>query len=513
MDFLAHGCDTVHTSDDERVERRSAQCSAELATDMADGPAEQSIASEAWTHLVALDITRAEDARHDPVAARARGDREQTGEIFDSGWPAWLRICAQLTSRIERLSAHSAALELGLCTATEASEVLRTLFLCLEREGIEARAGVGPTRALAHLALLALPLFRDNRRIYAIAPSSASTFLRRFPVCLLARLAHADPRSAIPPNDLQRLARYGIRTLGQVARLDATSLRRQFGGSLGTRLALLAHGADARPLTVTAPPDERPYARRYHPAFAPARVLAELPQLAEWMAEPLRVERRLARQLRLRVRWASGGEHTTRYTLPVPTNQPRIIAQHIAHLLSAWPEFGAEGRSQVSRPGARWGATEEALKTTDETAEGVADRNAVDELRITLSGLLPDTPEQEAWWAAPRQEKSRNAALAACVERLAQRHGRPMLLRASLRADAAIFTEDRFRMAPALAPSSSRDRDRDRGQDLAPAPRHAAQGTRDLAHVQDERDERDGQSARLDSNDSWEDVALRLHWW
>ena len=95
----------------------------------------------AWPHFASLAVVPRDHNRGGPP-------RRAPGE------PGWMAACYRLTTRVERVSARAALLDLGVCTDSEALAVMRGLLRRLAVMGLLARAGVGPSSALAHLAAL-----------------------------------------------------------------------------------------------------------------------------------------------------------------------------------------------------------------------------------------------------------------------------------------------------------------------------------------------------------------------
>ncbi len=107
--------------------------------------------------LAALDAATSPGGEWRPFASLAvvprdhnRGGPPQRAP----GEPGWMAACYRLTTRVERVSARAALLDLGVCTGSEALAVMRSLLRRLAVMGLRARAGVGPSSALAHLAAL-----------------------------------------------------------------------------------------------------------------------------------------------------------------------------------------------------------------------------------------------------------------------------------------------------------------------------------------------------------------------
>lgn len=148
-------------------------------------------------------------------------------------------VAASLASRVERApdgtvfldatgARHLAGTEAGLATA---------LVARAERVGLAARTAVADGMAVACLAA------RHGSGTEVVPPGMALGFLAAFPVSSLD-----------PPPDVQRtLERWGIRRLGELARLPEAEVTTRLGAA-GAALVRLARGEDERPLMPT-PPD------------------------------------------------------------------------------------------------------------------------------------------------------------------------------------------------------------------------------------------------------------------
>jgi len=132
-----------------------------------------------------------------------------------------------------------ALLDLGRRSVSEAQADCEQLMAWLVAQQLTARIGIGSSQTLAQLVALRAA----SGVVCAIDMEQAQPFIRRFPVDALSGLAV----EAITPALVARLHQAGLRTLGQVAQLDArdpAALRRQFGEASGACLALIAQGND-----------------------------------------------------------------------------------------------------------------------------------------------------------------------------------------------------------------------------------------------------------------------------
>ena len=425
-----------------------------------------------------------------------RGWAPEAGEDDE----AWLAACYRVTPRLEHVSATRALLDLGSCTDGEAAAVSALLLRRLtargdERPQVRVRIGIGTNVLCAQLAAIApggsaagnalvtrqregraagepagepapkglrpqSPLSRarsgeiEEPAIRVLATEAAPGVVRALPVQWLPEL---HPAGTVTRETVARLEGYGLRTLGQVARLGEAALRRQFGERVGTALAAIAAGRDPRPLV----PTPRPAALRCRLVVTaaahgapPQRVLAALVPVAERIARQLAADGRQTARLRLALTWQEGGVSAGQVRLRTPTADARQLAQRLSDLCGTLLLAGAES------------ATERAL--------------------VEVGELVPLAPEQAVFW----QTRARRwAALDQVAETLARRFGRPRLARARCAAPHAIFPAERYRLLP-LGTMEGVD---------------SSSPWRQRQHDEADR----GATAAT----PWERVPHRLHWW
>ena len=281
---------------------------------------------------------------------------------------AWLAACYQLTTRVARLSPTSAALDLGVCTEQEALDLARQLADRLRWNEVAVRIGIGPTLPVAQLALLACPA---SQRIALVSSSDLSAFLKPLPIAALCAL---DLPLPITEETVLRLRRAGIRTLGQLARLDELALRRQFG-AVGALLAALARGETPTPFHSTPPEPTLRFRTRFSTALSVEQTLHRLPGLASEIATRLHTLNQTTGALTLTVWWASGGVERIEHTFPEPTQAASVIAQRLTSLLVS-----------LVRP--------QAVRSAPQYSE-------IERLDVRATALAPLRPQQRTLWATP----------------------------------------------------------------------------------------------------------------
>ncbi|MFC1435315.1 hypothetical protein ACEZDB_32215 [Streptacidiphilus sp. N1-3] len=172
----------------------------------------------------------------------------------DARYPQLLEIAATVSARVQALPPDAAVLDLTgairyfAAPPEDVAAMVRMRTAALA--GVTTTAGLGPSRMLAAIAadaaepghLLAVP--DDARAIVR--------FLQPRPVRVLPGIGPATART---------LARYGLETVGDLARAPLPTLQRILGASAGLQAHHRAHAYDPRHVTPTAPP--RTIARTY----------------------------------------------------------------------------------------------------------------------------------------------------------------------------------------------------------------------------------------------------------
>ena len=339
--------------------------------------------------------------------------------LVPDGETAWLAACYQLTPRVARLTATSAALDLGFCTEQEALTLARHLADRLRWNDVPVRIGIGPTPPVAQLALLTCPA---SQRIALVASTAVSAFLKPLPISLLDALVLPI---SVSEETVLRLRCVGVRTLGQLARLDELTMRRQFG-AVGALLAALARGDASSTFHSTPPEPVLRFRTRFSTTLSMDQTLRRLPELASEIATRLCTLNQTMGALTLTVWWAAGGVERIEHTLPEPTHEASVLTQRLASLLLS-----------LARP---------------QSMQSAGQSSDIERLDVRVTRLAPLLPQQRTLWSTPRQLRSeRRRRIAALAETLTQRHHRPLLLAAQPTNKAATFSEDRYRLTPLSA--------------------------------------------------------------
>ncbi len=132
------------------------------------------------------------------------------------------------------------------------------------------------------------------------------------------------------------LARFGLRTFGDVAAIDRATLARIVGQAAATQLSELARGEDRRGVTPHEPAKGMSAEETFDTDVDDPEVLRrELLRLAEKVGRRLRASGVTGRTVTLKVRYASFQTVTRSRTLAVPTDQATELHREATELLDA----------------------------------------------------------------------------------------------------------------------------------------------------------------------------------
>jgi DNA polymerase-4 len=185
--------------------------------------------------------------------------------------------------------------------------------------------GVATNKFLAKLASVAAKPRATPERVLPgagvveVEPGHELEFLHPLPVSRLW---------GVGPVTLERLERLGIRTVGELARLDERTLRHALGASQSAHLAALAWGRDERPVEVSREAKSIGHEETYPGDLVEHEQLErELVRLADAVAGRLRHQRLAARTATLKVRFAGFRTVTRSVTMANPAETaPEIVS-------------------------------------------------------------------------------------------------------------------------------------------------------------------------------------------
>ncbi len=186
--------------------------------------------------------------------------------------------------------------------------------------GLTCSVGIAPNRFLAKAA----SDFRKPDGLTVIAPGEVASFLAALPL---------EKAPGVGPRMRQRLSRFGVRFLGEIARIPEIELAALLGRS-GRRLSELARGIDPTPLTPSSPPrsfgSECTLARDTRDGELLRRLLL---QHAQAVAGDLQAAGFRARTVVLKIRLADFSLKTRRRTWEEPVSGSRELHRRALDLL------------------------------------------------------------------------------------------------------------------------------------------------------------------------------------
>lgn len=196
---------------------------------------------------------------------------------------------------------------------------------------LRCSVGVAPNKFLAKLASVAAKpsaspaRVREGKGVVEVEPGRELEFLHPLPVQALW---------GVGPATLQRLQRFGVHTVADLAELDESTLVSCLGAAHGRHLFQLAWGVDERPVE----PDREMKSVSVEETFAVDRhtheeLLRELVRQADSVAARLRATAGAARTLTLKVRFAGFETITRSVTLAGGVSTARSILSAVEPLL------------------------------------------------------------------------------------------------------------------------------------------------------------------------------------
>lgn len=198
---------------------------------------------------------------------------------------------------------------------------------------LDCSVGIGRSKLIAKLASRAAKprATKDGPQpgagVVAIGAEEELAFLHPRPVSDLW---------GVGPKTAERLSRYGIHTIGELAMLDLAALCRVVGQAAGAQLYALAAGRDERPVVA----DRAVKSIGHEETFATDRYDAavlqrELVRLSDSVGSRLRSAGMVGRTVTLKVRFGDFSTITRSHSLPGPLLSASEIAQVSGSLLRA----------------------------------------------------------------------------------------------------------------------------------------------------------------------------------
>ena len=237
---------------------------------------------------------------------------------------AVMAILQDVTPVVERISIDEAFLDVsGATHLFGPPEVIgrRIRERVREEVGLPISVGAAGTK---HLAKIASQVAKPDGLV-VVPPGTEREFLDPLPVSLVW---------GVGPVTQERLARLGIRRIGDLARTPGDAVAHAVGHAVGHKLLAMAQDADRRRI-VTSHRAGSVSAQSAMPARQPepAQVRAVLAHLADRVARRLRDKGRAGRTVTVRVRFAGMRSVTRSRTLPQPVATTLTLTEVAEHLV------------------------------------------------------------------------------------------------------------------------------------------------------------------------------------
>lgn len=336
-----------------------------------------------------------------PDAVFLRGDHGLYAETSARVMAAFRRV----TPLVEPLSLDEAFLDVTGALALLgspleiAAQLRRTI---LDEEGLACSVGVASTKLVAKLASEAAKprivgrTIEPGPGVRVVADDEVTAFLRPLPI---RALWGVGPRTA------ERLARFGVVVVGDLADLPVELLTSAVGDAHGRHLHEVANGRDPRPVVVDRPTKSISHEETFERDVSDRHELRrELVRMADSVAARLRAAGLRARTVSIKVRYPTFETVTRSVTVERPIDGARSIVDHAVRLLDRVPVDGGVRLLGVG--------------TSSLTTE-VADQLSLDDL--LEAPPTGDAPSSERW-----------AATDAAVDEIRQRFGRASIGPATL---------------------------------------------------------------------------------
>jgi DNA polymerase-4 len=230
---------------------------------------------------------------------------------------AAVRVIGDFTPLVERISIDEAFADVAGCTHLFGPPVDIAKRI---RERVQAELGLAISVGVArtkHLAKIASQVAKPDGLV-VVDPDTELAFLHDLPV---------ERMWGVGPVTQARLAKVGVRTIGQLAGLPGPSLTRLLGPAAGEKLSSLAFNRNPRQIKT----DHRAGSAGAQSALGrrPAKeavIQPTLRYLADRIGARLRAKSRSGRTVTVRVRFADLRSVTRSATLDAPISATSIIA-------------------------------------------------------------------------------------------------------------------------------------------------------------------------------------------
>ncbi|WP_436756934.1 DNA polymerase IV [Streptosporangium sp. V21-05] len=237
-----------------------------------------------------------------------------------------MEIFQTFTPEVEPIASDEAFLDVGGARKRlgPPAAIARMIREQVEREqGITCSVGVANSKFVAKLA----SQHCKPDGLFVVPADRVVDFLHPLPVAALWGVGERTERS---------LARLGIRTVGDLARVPVDTLQRELGQAAGAHLAALAWGRDERPVTPDVPDKSIGAEETFATDIAdPAEIRRELLRLSERVAARLRRSGSVGRTVSVKLRRADFTTLTRSRSLREPTDVAKILYEVSCALYTA----------------------------------------------------------------------------------------------------------------------------------------------------------------------------------
>ncbi len=246
-----------------------------------------------------------------------------------------------VTPEVEPLSLDEAFLDVGgaIRRLGPPAAIARRIRASVSGQyGLTCSVGVASTKFVAKLA----STVSKPDGLLVVPAATVLDFLHPLPV---AALWGVGERTG------EVLARFGLRTVGDIARTPLDTLQRELGTAAGAHLHALAWGRDPRPVQPHVPDKSIGAEETFATDVAdPVVIRRELLRLSERTAQGLRSGGSVARTVVVKLRLANFKTITRSKTLPEPTD----VAQQIYAIACAlYAGSGLDSRARLRLVGVR----------------------------------------------------------------------------------------------------------------------------------------------------------------
>lgn len=288
----------------------------------------------------AMSMAEARRRCPDLVVVRPRHDRYR--EVSRH----LLELLEQVTPLVEPVALDEAYLDVAGALVRGGSAATIAVDLRAEVQaalGLACSVGVGRTKLVAKLASKAAkprpgppgtatppaPAQGPGSGVVVVAPADEVSFLQAHP-------ARALP--GVGPRTADKLCRYGVETVGDLALVDRASLVRLLGRAQGTLVHELAHGHDPRQVE----PGRAAISIGHEETFtvderSPERLASLAREMADAVAGRCRANEVAPRRVTVKVRFADFTTRTRSRTLPAAVTTGLELGKVVVCLLAEVP--------------------------------------------------------------------------------------------------------------------------------------------------------------------------------